>query len=87
MIKIGLSVASDNCYLCYSKTCVKCSLPKSPKTVFQDQLMLNAGQKYCRMLQGGGGIWQYVRPSLSYHLSLRSLFCVLLSDRFTQVVL
>ena len=26
------------------------------------------------------------RPSLSYHLSLRSLFCLFLSDRFTQVL-
>ena len=30
-------------------------------------------------------ILQYVRPSLSYHLSLRSLFCLFLSSRFTQV--
>ena len=35
----------------YSKTCEKRSLSKRPKTVFQDQLSLNAGQKYCRMLQ------------------------------------
>ena len=30
----------------YRKTCVK------PKIGFQDQLSLNAGQKYCRMLKG-----------------------------------
>ena len=36
----------------YSKTCVKLPLSKRPKIVFQDQLSLNAGQKYCRMLQG-----------------------------------
>ena len=34
-----------------------------------------------------GSILQYVRPSLSYHLSLRSLFCLFLSDRFTHVLL
>ena len=34
----------------YSKTCVKRPLPKRPKIGFQDQLSLNAGQKYCRML-------------------------------------
>ena len=34
-----------------SKTCVKWPLSKRPKTGFQDQLLLNAGQKYCRMLQ------------------------------------
>ena len=36
----------------YSKTCVKRPLPKSPQIGFQDHLWLNAGQKYCRMLQG-----------------------------------
>ena len=36
----------------YSKTCVKQPLSKRPKIGFQDQLSLNAGQKYCRMLQG-----------------------------------
>ena len=34
----------------YSKTCVKRPLSKRPKIVFQGQLSLNAGQKYCRML-------------------------------------
>ena len=36
----------------YSITCVKRPLSKRPKIGFQDQLMLNADQKYCRMLQG-----------------------------------
>ena len=36
----------------YSKTCVKRPLSKRLKNGFQDQLSLNAGQKYCRMLQG-----------------------------------
>ena len=36
----------------YSKTCVKRPLSKRPKIGFQNQLWLNAGQKYCRMLQG-----------------------------------
>ena len=36
----------------YSKTCVKQPLSKRLKTGFQDQLSLNAGQKYCKMLQG-----------------------------------
>ena len=35
--------------MCYSKTCLKWPFSK---IVFQDQLLLNAGQKYCRMLQG-----------------------------------
>ena len=36
----------------YSNTCIKRPLLKRPKKGFQDQLLLNAGQKYCRMLQG-----------------------------------
>ena len=74
----------------YSKTCVKRPLSKRLKTDFQNQLSLNAGQMYCRMLQGEcskGIILQYGRSSLSYHLSLRSLFSLLLSGRLTQVLL
>ena len=47
--------------------------------------MLNADQKYCRMLQES--ILQYFRPSLSYHLSLSPLFCLFLSGRLRQVLL
>ena len=36
----------------HSKTCVKRPLSIRPKTGFQYQLSLNAGQRYCRMLQG-----------------------------------
>ena len=32
-------------------------------------------------------ILQYFQPSLSYHLSLRSLFCLFLSGRLRQVLL
>ena len=39
-------------YSQYSKTCVKWPLSKRLKIGFQDQLSLNAGQKYCIMLQG-----------------------------------
>ena len=34
----------------YCKTSVKLPLSKRPKIDFQDQFLLNAGQKYCRML-------------------------------------
>ena len=34
------------------KTCLKQPLSKRPKIGFQDQISLNAGQMYCRMLQG-----------------------------------
>ena len=36
----------------YSKTCLKQPFQKEIKIGFQDQLLFNAGQKYCRMLQG-----------------------------------
>ena len=36
----------------YSKTCLKWPLKKKTKIGFQDSLSLNAGQTYCRMLQG-----------------------------------
>ena len=39
-------------YNIYSKTCLKRLLKKKMKNGFQDRLALNAGQKYCRMLQG-----------------------------------
>ena len=61
----------------YSETCVKRPLSKRQKIGFQDQLSLNAGRKYCRILQ----------PSLSYHLLLRYLFCLFLSGLFTHVLL
>ena len=35
----------------YSETCLKGPLKKKLKIGFQDRLLLNAGQKYCRMLQ------------------------------------
>ena len=60
-------------------------LKQRPKIGFQDPLLLNTVQKYCRMLQES--ILQYFRPSLSYHLSLRPLFCLFLGDRLRQVLL
>ena len=41
---------TEKCSRLYSKTCVKWPLSKRQKIGFQDQLLLNAGQKYCRML-------------------------------------
>ena len=41
---------NDKVSECYSKTCVKQPLSKRQKIGFQDQLLLNAGQKYCRIL-------------------------------------
>ena len=76
---------SNTLYTMYSKTYILSSHSKRPQIGFQDRSSLNAGQKYCRMLQES--ILQYFRPSLSYHLSLRPLFCLFLSGHFTQVLL
>ena len=56
---------------------VKWPLSKRPKIGFQDQLFLNVGQKYCRMLP------TFIKPPFA----LRSLFCLFLNGRFTQVLL
>ena len=58
---------------------------RRPKIGFQNGLLLNAGQKYCRMLSWS--ILQYFQPSLSYHLSLIPLFCLFLSGCLRQVLL
>ena len=65
----------------YSKTCVKQLLLKRPKIGFQDQLSLNAGQKYCRMLQGEHS------AILSTFIKLAFVIKLFLSGRFTQVFL
>ena len=44
---IGFHKKSD-----YSKTCLKRPLKKKTKIGFPDLSLLNAGQKYCRMLLG-----------------------------------
>ena len=54
---------------------------KRPKIGFQDQLSLNAGQKYCRMLQGEHSAILSTFIKLSTHLLLRSLFCLFLRGR------
>ena len=58
----------------------------TPKIDFWYRLSLNAGQKYCRMLQGES-ILQHCRPSLSYHFPLRTWLCIFLSGRLIQGLL
>ena len=57
----------------YSKICVKWPLSKRPKIGFQDQISLNAGQKYYRMLQVEHSA--LLRPAIRCELLLRS-FCL-----------
>ena len=79
----GRLIAMTTAYLS-TLSCVKRPLSKRPKIGFQDQLSLNAGQKYCRMLREHSAI---LSTFLSYHLSLRSLFCLFLNGHFTQALL
>ena len=74
------------CWPIYSKTCVKRPLSERPKIGFHDQLSLNAGQKYCRMLQGDHStiLSTFIKLPLQ-DLSLRPLFCLLMSGHYTQV--
>ena len=76
---------SEPSLLAYTVKPLKRPLKKKTKIGFKDRLSLNAGQKYCRMLQES--ILQYFQPSLSYHLLLRPLFSLFLSGLFRQVLL
>ena len=56
-----------------------------PKLVFKTDYRLM--QVKCIAECSKGSILQYFRPSLRYHLSLTSLFCLFLSGRLRQVLL
>ena len=61
----------------YSKACVKRPLSKDEKMVFKTNYHLMQVKSIVQCSKGS--ILQYFRPSLSYHLSLRSMFCLFLS--------
>ena len=81
IFKGNIKVTKLISFLCFFV--LKPPLKKKTKIGFQGPLWLNAGQKYCRILQES--ILQYFRPSFNYHLSLRLLFCLFLSGRIRQV--
>ena len=56
---------------------------KDPKLVFKTNTRLMQVKSIAECSKGS--ILHYFRPSLSYHLSLRSLFCLFFSGHFTQV--
>ena len=58
---------------------------KKPEIGFQCQFRLMQVKSIAECSKGS--ILHYFRPSISYHLSLRSLFCLFLSGDFTQVLL
>ena len=57
---------------------------KDRKLVFKTNYLLMQVESIAECSKGS--ILQYFRPSLSNHLSLRSLFCLFLSGHFTQVL-
>ena len=68
-------------HLNYSKNCVKRPLSKRPKIGFQDQLLLNAGQKFCRML-----LLEHSAILLTFinlPIVIKIFVCLFLSDCFT----
>ena len=81
------SSANHNMVVIYkiSKTSVKWPLSKRPKIGFQDQLLLNAGQKYCKMLQGEHSaiLLTFIKLPFVIKISALSIF----SGHFSQVLL
>ena len=52
------------------------------KNGFQDGSLLNAGQKYCRMEHSA-----ILLTFIKLRVVIKTLFCLFVSDRFTQVLL
>ena len=74
----------------YSKTCLKQPLKQKTEIGFQGRLSLNAGQKYCRMLQGEHSaiLSTFTKPSfvnLINKIFVLSIFEELLKTSFTEV--
>ena len=69
----------------YSKTCLKRPLSKRPKNGFKDQLSLNAGPKYCKMLHGEHSAIRSTFIKLPFVIKMYVLF--ILSASFRQVLL
>ena len=81
--------------LVYSKICLKLSKVKSgtKSNYTASEIPESSMYTFYRLMKvksiaecSKGCILQYFRPSLSYHLSLRSLFCLFLSDRLRQIL-
>ena len=81
---IGTNSHKKN-HLDYSKTCVKWPLSKRKKIGFQDQSSLNAGQKYCRMLQGEH--FAILLAFIKLPFVIKIFVLSILSGCFTQVLL
>ena len=69
----------------YSKAFVKLPLSKRQKIGFQDQLSLNAGQKFCRVLQGEHSaiLWTFIKLPFVIKIFVLSIFECLFYTGFT----
>ena len=72
----------------YSKTCLKPPLKKKTKIDFQDRLMLNACQKYCRMLQGKHSaiLLTFIKLPFAINIFVLSIFEWSLKTGFTVYI-
>ena len=70
-------------------TYLKRSLSKRPTIVLQDYLSLNAGQKYCRMLQGEHSVIlsTFIKPPFVIKIFVLSIFEWSLKTGFTVVLI
>ena len=68
----------------YSKTCLKRPLKKKTKIDFQDQVLLKAGQKYCRMLLEHSAILlTFIKLPFGFKIHVSSIFEWPLKTGFT----
>ena len=72
---------------CYNtvKPFLSCHSKRTPKLVFKADYRLMQVKSIAEYSKGS--ILQYFRPSLSYHLSFRALFCLFLSGCIRQILL
>ena len=69
----------------YSKTCLKWPLKKRQKIGFSDRLSLNAGQKYCRMLQHSAILSSFIKLPFDIKIFVLSILEWLFKTGFTVV--
>ena len=83
--KISSEHTARKCSLEYSKTLLKRPLKKKTKIGFQDRLSLNAGQKYCRMLQGEHSaiLTTFIKLPFAFKVFVLSIFEWPLKTGFT----
>ena len=74
-----MKLAVPVCHGEYSKHCLKRPLSKRPIWGFKTNYRLMQVKSIAECSKGS--ILQYFRPTLSYHMTLRPLFCLFLSGR------